>query len=151
MRRRLTVLACALSLGASLLVTGCDLDDLNSLCGTDGPTPAGLTQADLVGTYEGHPWGTLTVRADGTFEVDDMPGRDMQDIADPRVVHLGARRGSWTLDGPLTIGDGRDRNKSIHLNGAGGFDISGTRERPVLYNFVGDPDMCRLIVLNKRP
>lgn len=141
MRRRLIVWACSLSLGASLLMTECDRYAF--LCSEEGPIPQGLTAQDMVGTYRGKPFGTLTVRADGTFTASDWADYDIP----LGFEHLGVLDGVWKLRVPVEhTRDGGDEEAVVLHDPAGkaggSFYITGSRQRPRLYRYAGDPDEC---------
>ncbi|UQI49742.1 hypothetical protein M1P56_35090 (plasmid) [Streptomyces sp. HU2014] len=142
MRRRLVILMCALSLGTSLLTTGCGPYDF--LCGTEGPIPDGLTEYDMAGTYQGKPFGTLTLHADGTFTAADWADFDFYS---DKYQNLGASSGSWQLSIPQHH-DRKGDPEVIRLHspyesqGGGFFHVTGSRQQPRLYVYAGDPDSC---------
>ncbi|MEU8581703.1 hypothetical protein [Streptomyces abikoensis] len=108
--------------------------------------PQGLTQQDLVGTYRGAPFGTLTLKADGTYALDDWATYDM---IKEKYQHWGASSGKWNLAVSGHV-DGRSYDKALKLQpvdpkqGGGEFFVSGTREKPHILDYAGDPDECRL-------
>ncbi|MEU9982099.1 hypothetical protein [Streptomyces sp. NPDC050856] len=146
---RTTGLVAALALMLSLSTTGCFARYVE--CGEEGPRPRGLTAQDLVGTYEGSPFGTLTIAADGTFTVSDWPHPDDDPVSEEsRRVADG--KGSWKLfpereggsDMALLFSMLSGVWQSRLGGGAFGSDlnVTGTRSDPRLYEFAGDPDVC---------
>ncbi|MCC3774095.1 hypothetical protein [Streptomyces sp. UNOB3_S3] len=113
--------------------------------------PQGLAQQDMVGTYRGEPFGTLTLKADGTYALDDWAHYD--DLKG-KYQHSGATDGVWKLaisehvegmpyDTPLTL---RSADPS---KGGGSFYVSGSRQKPRIAKYSGDPDECRLYEFNR--
>ncbi|MFC4517262.1 hypothetical protein [Streptomyces ehimensis] len=139
-RRRLVVWGCSLSLGASLLMAGCDR--YNMLCGEEGPIPQGLVAQDVIGSYEGKPFGVLTVRADGTFTADDWADYDM--LAS-KFENVGAVQGRWELRVRERTAAGFD-DEAFSLTilperRGSNFYVTGSRKSPRLYQY-GDADSC---------
>jgi len=101
--------------------------------GCDTNTPPGISAADLVGEYGTADGAGLRLDADGTLGATALFDEDSGDLS-------GA--GRWEL---------RDGEIGLTLRGGHGrhLDISGTREHPWLYWFVGDPDRCNLYRFNK--
>ncbi|MEU1330137.1 hypothetical protein [Streptomyces sp. NPDC005865] len=74
-------------------------------CGPEGDTPAGLSAADLVGSWRGAPLGTLRLAADGTFTAEDWPVlEDFEKISKTTKGIPG--KGTWTVE--RGMGDDKD-------------------------------------------
>lgn len=151
----------ALVVGASLTTTGC----ANYFgCGVEGKRPAGLTREDLTGTYKADPFGRIELRADGTFTASDWP-----EFNHPyKAKHAGGGAGFWELNpAEKVIGMDDDIRLSFEeeegvgasavtpisdaraLREGASFSIAGTREKPRMYRYAGDPDICELHVLER--
>ncbi|MBB5119638.1 hypothetical protein AF335_27995 [Streptomyces eurocidicus] len=150
----------ALVVGASLTATGC----ANYFgCGVEGKRPAGLTREDLIGAYKADPFGRFELRADGTFTASDWPEFNYPYSA----KHLGGGTGRWKLNSQGdVIGMDDDIELSFDEEDTGGatatpvssvsaresgahFSVAGTREKPRMYRYTGDPDICELHVLRR--
>ncbi|MBX9427420.1 hypothetical protein K4902_34525 [Streptomyces lateritius] len=152
MNRRLFGLACTMIMAASASATGCGR---YSPCPGAGQRPEGLSTQDLVGTYQGAV-GRLTLSSDGTFTTLGWPASLEEATGDPQ-----SRTGSGTWK--LTSVDGSDWPVSFTfhkisgywdsaVNGGyhgNGLYVSGSRENPHLYGYVGDPDSCELDTLTR--
>ncbi|MBC2878880.1 MULTISPECIES: hypothetical protein [Streptomyces] len=153
MRLRALGLVCGLIAAVSFTNTGCARywD-----CGDEGDRPAGLTRQDMVGTYRADPFGTLTLKSDGTFEVSDWPEFDYPN--DPKHTDWAAA-GTWALQPERKTSGMRD---DLELSFTGNrywnsdfskwqsdftFDVTGKRQKPRLYRFTTDPDVCELHTL----
>ncbi|MGW0859272.1 hypothetical protein [Streptomyces sp. NPDC002690] len=147
MNRRLFGLACTLILAASAGATGCGR---YSPCPGAGQRPEGLSTKDLVGTYQSAV-GRLTLSSDGTFTTLGWPTSLEDATGEPQ-----SRTGSGTWE--LTPGDGLDWPVDFTFHKISGYwdsavsggyygdglHVSGSRENPHLYEYVGDPDSCEL-------
>jgi hypothetical protein len=109
-------------------------------CGEEGKRPSGLTAADMVGTYEGKPFGRLTLAADGTFTVQGLPDPYAPEIPASSPL-IAAGHGTWTLEPEKRL---EDLALNFAMLGApsAGFSVAGSREKPRMYQFAGDPDIC---------
>ncbi len=114
--------------------------------------PSGITSADLVGGYAASDGGTLQLSDDGTFIATRItdPDADANDT-DPQPL---AGPGSWKLLAPDSSQDDIDvRFAAPSGNYPSGLDttldIGGSRTKPILYWYVGDPDSCDLYQLNR--
>ncbi|MFI0740914.1 hypothetical protein ACH4PU_22930 [Streptomyces sp. NPDC021100] len=152
MRLRALGLICGLIAAVSVTNTGCArVFD----CGDEGDRPAGLIRQDMVGTYRADPFGTLTLKSDGTFEAGDWPEFDYP--KNPK--HTGRAVGTWTLQPERKTSGTRD---DLELSFTGSrywdsdfsewrnhfsFDVTGNRQKPRLYRFTTDPDVCELHTL----
>ncbi|MYW64138.1 hypothetical protein GTY65_08630 [Streptomyces sp. SID8379] len=136
---RTAVLACALTLVA-MFASGCM--GRIGYCGPEGPTPAGITAADLVGTWHGDPSGELVLRP-GAFTA-DTGWPDSIDLDDSsRDDRTGAVTGAWSLVPDLDNADENGVDLELSLTGSlYDYDISGSRSAPVLYAYTTDPDLC---------
>lgn len=148
MRWGTAVLACVMA-AAGTSVTGCAR---YVACGEEGKRPSGLTASDLVGTYEGKPFGRLTLAADGTFTAQDWPDPGAFEItgSSPRIA---AGHGTWTLE-PETHFEDLDLHFATlgtqHNYGAG-YSVAGSRQEPRVYRFAGDPDVCKFHIFRRKP
>ncbi|RLU83042.1 hypothetical protein CTZ27_29090 [Streptomyces griseocarneus] len=100
----------------------------------------------MVGTYWGEPFGTLILRADGTYAVDDWADYDS---VKGKYQHSGATDGAWKLSVPEHVeGTPYDTALTLHSpdpnKGGGAFYVSGSRQKPRIAMYAGDPDECRL-------
>ncbi|MEV8475830.1 hypothetical protein [Streptomyces sp. NPDC051173] len=125
-------------------------------CGVEGKRPAGLTRQDMVGSYKADPFGTVTLKADGTFTASDWPA--FNHPSNPK--HTGAVSGTWRLN-PLDKVIGMDDDIQLSLTGGKqvwdstfrdwrtvfSFSATGSREKPRIYRFTTDPDICELHTL----
>ncbi|MEU6843260.1 hypothetical protein ABZ930_15455 [Streptomyces sp. NPDC046716] len=150
---RTAVFSCALTLLA-MAASGC-MTRYES-CGPEGPSPAGLTSSDLVGSWRGDPRGHLELRAAGAATLTDWPAdaTPFGDLApDERP---GLSNGTWSLTPGME--QGRLRLDLDFLDDpaapeGGGtvltYDVSGTRAHPVLYMYTSDPDRCEFHTLRR--
>ncbi|WP_433074212.1 hypothetical protein ACQP1P_26970 [Dactylosporangium sp. CA-052675] len=108
-------------------------------CGTERPD--GVAEADLIGTYETRDGARLELQAGGSLVATALATEFMGgslNLSGPGEWSLQSAGGS---QGDITLrltSDGRPRSHHTYL------DISGTRERPWLYWYDGDPDVCEL-------
>ncbi|MEV4872223.1 hypothetical protein [Streptomyces syringium] len=144
---------CALVVTVSVTSTGCARV---FACGDEGDRPAGLTREDMVGSYKADPFGTITLRADGTFHASDWPEFDYPN----KPKHTGGGTGTWMLtpknevvgmddDLKLDFTDGKQvwNNDFQHTAGGFSFGVTGSREKPRIYRFTTDPDICEFHTL----
>ncbi|MBZ6474992.1 hypothetical protein [Streptomyces griseocarneus] len=110
----------------------------------------------MVGTYKADPFGTVTLRADGTFSASDWPEFNYPD--DPK--HTGGGSGTWKLT-PEDKVIGMDDDITLSFTGGKqvwnrdfeqpdrkfSFGVTGSREKPRIYRFTTDPDICELHTL----
>lgn len=156
MRWHAVGLVCALVVATSVTSTGCAR---YAACGDEGDRPAGLTRQDMVGTYKADPFGTITLRADGTFQAGDWP--EFNYPHSPK--HTGGGSGTWKLEPEsktsgstddglgLTFTDGKQvwNHDFDHWTNGFGFGVTGSREKPRMYRFTTDPDICELHTLRR--
>jgi len=92
--------------------------------------PANIIAAELVGTYETADGGRLQLFKDGTLQAEHL-NQDESVLSGP---------GRWSLSSSDSAGD----VQLIFLDAPGTvgeeLNISGTRENPELYWYLGDPD-----------
>ncbi|MFF8383910.1 hypothetical protein [Streptomyces kanasensis] len=157
-RTRTAGLVTALALAASLTSTGCLAR--SSACGEEGPRPRGLTARDLAGTYEGSPFGTLTIAADGAFTASDWPHPDDDPVSE-RSRKVAEGEGTWELNPDRELGGDLSLRFDLLSGGVwrtapggGGLgyhlNVTGTRAEPRLYRFAGDPDVCEFHGFTRR-
>ncbi|MEU0227124.1 hypothetical protein ABZ177_22570 [Streptomyces sp. NPDC006284] len=125
-------------------ITGC-FARYGACPGEDG-RPDDLASGDLVGTYRNPSGSSVTLRGDGSFTTVAWPA-DLDDATGP----LDRRRGSgrWVLtdgarndfDVSLSFHEINDYEGDPGSYGSG-LDISGNREDPRLFAWIGDPDDC---------
>ncbi|MFD8720056.1 hypothetical protein ACFV2H_19090 [Streptomyces sp. NPDC059629] len=148
MRRRHRALLCTVMVVLASTVTGCFAR--YEACPGEGRRPAGLKAGDLVGSYRNTWGGSVTLRGDGTFTTVAWPA-DLEGVTGT----VDRRRGSgrWALneagsdDYDLSLSFSRINDYELGSGGYGsGFDISGNRADPRLYDWVGDPDDCTNMV-----
>jgi hypothetical protein len=121
--------------GAAFRVVAGQLDPFG--CGEHRPD--GVTASDLVGDYIAADGGRLELHADGTMRTFRLGGTTADQ---PRIPDAS---GTWKLNPDSKYGD-------LFLTaGNHGFDadITGTRDNPALYEYIGDPDNCDLYRLNR--
>ncbi|QGN49820.1 hypothetical protein GKC29_25340 [Micromonospora sp. WMMC415] len=115
-------------------------------CGTE--RPAGITAADLAGSYATDDGGRLELRPDGTLTAS---GLDNSDGFESRPPLSGP--GKWFLepaDNPFGDIDLIFESPPGYNGGYGtDLNISGSRTDPWLYWYVGDPDSCVLYRFNR--
>ncbi|MFF4161588.1 hypothetical protein [Streptomyces sp. NPDC001678] len=154
MRWRAVGLVCALVVATSVTSTGCAR---YFACGDEGDRPAGLTRQDMPGTYKADPFGTITLRADGTFSASDWPEFNYPN----KPKHTGGGSGTWELKPEskvsgiidnglgLTFTDGKQvqDHQFDHQSSEFWFGVTGSREKPRIYRFTTDPDICELHTL----
>lgn len=143
---------CALVVATSVTSTGCAR---MFECGDEGDRPAGLTREDMVGNYKADPFGTITLRPDGTFQASDWPEFDYPE----KPKRTGGGTGAWTLtpkeevvgmdDLELDFTDGKQvwNHNFHHADGGFSFGVTGSREKPRIYRFTTDPDICEFHTL----
>ena len=146
--RRHFGLACALILVVSATTTGCF--GRYSPCPGDGARPEELSSKDLPGSYRS-PAGSLTLNGDGTFTAVGWPRELDGASGDPRK-RTGS--GTWKLsaagdpDWPISFTfhkiSGYWDSQVEHGHYGSGVFVSGTRDNPSFYEYVGDPDNCDL-------
>ncbi|MEU1145700.1 hypothetical protein ACFYO9_22190 [Streptomyces sp. NPDC005863] len=122
-------------------------------CGPEGDTPAGLSAADLVGSWRGDPLGTLRLAADGTFTAEDWPVlEDFEKISKTTKGISG--KGTWSVE--RGMGDDKDdRDLDLQFDFTGelpdgllnGYDIAGEKDSLRVYTYSGDPDLCEFHTL----
>ncbi|WP_433282647.1 hypothetical protein [Micromonospora sp. CA-244673] len=93
------------------------------------PQPAeDITESDLAGVYTSPEGGRIELGEDGRYSTSNLPGA--------------SEEGTWSLD--LDSGSTEDlRLEDLQLW------ISGSRGKPWLYRFDGDPDNCDLIEFHR--
>ncbi|MGC9665085.1 hypothetical protein ACNTMW_00850 [Planosporangium sp. 12N6] len=115
-------------------------------CGTE--RPAGITAADLAGSYVTDDGGRLELHPDGRLTASGLNNSDDGEARPPL-----SGDGTWSLqpsdnhfgDVQVSFTDPPGYN-----GGYGAFlDISGSRDDPWLYRYVGDPDTCDLYRFNR--
>jgi len=137
MNGRLRGLVCGLLIAVAGTTTGCGLGEDPSSCRGAGQRPEGLVDQDLVGTYRGTGGTALTLKGDGSFTATGLP-------TDPDTgteIAVGSNAGNWKL----SPADGNDWPVALDfakISYGTGFFVSGDRQDPHLYDFIGDPDMC---------
>ncbi|MFF3391759.1 hypothetical protein ACFYW1_12615 [Streptomyces sp. NPDC002669] len=121
-------------------------------------SPLALTASELTGTWQDDRGGVLVLAADGTFSTTEVCG-DYSDF-DGDIgsgFDLPSRMsgtGAWDSDDG-SYGDGATEVTLDFVPGYAGQDVSGfleargTRDSPVLWSYVGDPDSGVLCVLEK--
>ncbi|MGW4646805.1 hypothetical protein [Kitasatospora sp. NPDC004289] len=130
-------------------LSGCSLSAVYVLC--VGEQPAGITSADLAGTYRGDPNGRLTLAADGTVTVSDWSHRPHGAAA--KVVRIAHASGTWVLS-ETTAKDGiLEVAMTLDAEGAAVHEyayVGGSRKKPELaYHLGGDPDDCETVDLTR--
>ncbi|MFE0173335.1 hypothetical protein ACFWZ2_13530 [Streptomyces sp. NPDC059002] len=115
----------------------------------------------MVGTYRADPFGTVMLKDDGTFSATDWPEFDYPQ--DPE--RAGGGTGTWKLtpeaDAVGTMDDDielsfkskrfRDSDFGSRRDAFGfGFAVAGSREKPRMYRFTTDPDVCELHTLRRK-
>ncbi|MEU2871624.1 hypothetical protein ABZ769_20815 [Streptomyces olivoreticuli] len=126
-------------------------------CGDEGKRPAGLTRQDMVGTYRADPFGTVTLMDNGTFSVTDWPEFDYPS----KPKHAGGGTGTWELVPEAKI-IGMDDDIRLSFMGKQFWDsdfsrwedsfefgVTGSRQKPRIYRFTTDPDICELHTLRR--
>ncbi|TXS49076.1 hypothetical protein [Streptomyces sp. t39] len=148
MNRRLLGLVCTLTLAISASATGCF--GRYAPCPEAGQRLEGRSTKDLAGTYRSAV-GRLTLSSDGTLTALGWPANLEGAIGDPQ-----SRTGSGTRK--RTPADGSDWPVLFTFHRISGYwdsdvsggyygdglHVSGSRENPHLYRYVGDPDSCEL-------
>ncbi|WP_233518139.1 hypothetical protein [Streptomyces corynorhini] len=135
-------------MAVSITTTGCRRYEP---CPDEGPRPEGLTSQDLAGIYSDS-GRLITLNSDGTLSTIGWPeDRDGEPGDSERQIGVG----TWQLTDeaeefgfPVAlsfdeISDLRDSGSSGGTYSSGLY-VSGSREEPHLYEFVGDPDNCRI-------
>ncbi|MEU7603956.1 hypothetical protein AB0B78_14895 [Streptomyces sp. NPDC040724] len=148
MNRRHFVLACTLILAMSATTSGCF--KRYSACPGEGARPAGITGQDLPGTYRS-PTGSVVLNSDGTFTSVGWPA-DLDGATGDPARRAGS--GTWKLSAAGDSGwpvsftfheiSGYWDSKVKHGYYGNGVYVSGTRDTPHFYEYVGDPDACHL-------
>ncbi|WP_438489198.1 hypothetical protein [Streptomyces sp. S186] len=112
----------------------------------------------MIGTYRADPFGTVTLKEDGTFSATDWPEFNYP----KKPKHGGHGSGTWKLrpaaknslmsdddvnlsftDKQFLDGDFQDQRSSFS------FGVTGSRVKPRMYRFVTDPDICELHTLRR--
>ncbi len=129
---------------ATLLSGGCGRLATVLFCGHE--MPDGIVASDLVGTYRGA--GGAAVQLDETeFAIADLPGKDSE--TGEEAVASGD--GTWALqpapDDEFTV----DLNFAMRTEPELDFNlyIAGSRDEPMLWYYVGDPDACDMRELKR--
>jgi hypothetical protein len=109
--------------------------------GCDTARPERVTSRDLVGTYVTADGGRLDLRADGTLTATGLASELDPYATPPRRV---SGPGTWKL---LPARDGVG-DIQVDFDGPDGYgsylEISGSRDEPWLYWYIGDPQGCDL-------
>lgn len=144
---------CGLIVAIVPAATGCGR---YSPCSGEGKRPSGLTVQDLAGSYRSDQGSIVTLGENGSLTTTGWPA-DLDGATGTAERRTG--RGNWELsDDP----SGWDVSLSFHkisdYKSAGdghygsGLEVSGSRQNPQLYYFLGDPDNCdNLIVFKSDP
>ncbi|MFR9673495.1 hypothetical protein [Streptomyces sp. TR02-1] len=110
----------------------------------------------MTGVYHNGPERSVTLKEDGAFTVTGWP-EGLDGATGAVEERMGS--GKWklndvdaqTFDIWLSYSEISDDETVSGGNYGGGFDVSGSRQEPQLYFFVGDPDDCNnLAVFTQR-
>lgn len=153
-RGRLVVGGLVLS-AVTALVAGCSED-----AGRCGPAPVeDVFRSDLYGTYEGPHGARLTLRDNGDntvgFAVTDWPESGDPEILDKKTAAFDGD-GTWRIDGGpgkgdrigLQFEDGRPERAGTPVDQ---LQVGRRDGHIVLFDQLGDPDVCRVFELTRSP
>ncbi|MFI1934483.1 hypothetical protein [Streptomyces sp. NPDC020330] len=112
--------------------------------------PPALTSADIVGRWSDGRDGTLTFTADGrvTAAGIDVDDDDDGDGDGERDVCTG--QGTWTYE-PGGSTWSQEVDVTVETCTFDYWNVGGTESRPVLYQYIGDPDSGDLYELTRAP
>jgi hypothetical protein len=131
---------------ASSLASGCGRLATMMFCGHE--TPAGIVASDLIGAYrDSRNGGLVILETETAFAASELEGWEWD--AGREMTTSGV--GSWGLqpssddelvaDLSFTEHDGPATDLSLQ--------IAGSRDKPMLWYYSGDPDSCRMHELKR--
>ncbi|MFC9607670.1 hypothetical protein ACFTTN_30025 [Streptomyces niveus] len=137
------------------LTVGCSKDS-----GRCGPTPVeDVFRSDLYGTYSGPHGARLTLRDNGDNTV-GFTATDWPDSSDPEILDKKSPAfdgdGSWRIEGDPGNGDRiglqfeEDRSERAGLP-VDQLQVGRKDGHIVLFDQLGDPDVCRVFELTRSP
>ncbi|UUU29529.1 hypothetical protein JIX56_06320 [Streptomyces sp. CA-210063] len=114
--------------------------------------PLAMNTAEITGTWTDEQGGRLVLEPDGTFTSDGVCG-DFSDDDLNAVSAPDPGAGTWEHDTWEDLDTG-DPVSKVHLTFTPGgvwtaYEARGTSKKPVLWEYIGDPDEGNLCVLEK--
>ncbi|MFJ8747683.1 hypothetical protein ACIRL2_51225 [Embleya sp. NPDC127516] len=143
-------LSCSVLLFGFVLL--CAVGIASSLIWGDGtPGDLRIDRNEAVGTWRDGDGGSLTLNMDGTFQASALCGH-YRGASSTEVFDLTPRTGSgtWTFHAPET-GSTEVRLTFAQVRDLTSFTSGGTHAKPVLWQWLGDPDEGRLCKLHRAP
>lgn len=139
------VSVCGLTLPAVVLVGGLLAYGTGLIQGYEPPR---LTAANLVGTWTDGRGGTLTLRADGTAEADDLDVPTAETASGGEAPEPCGGSGSWAPSESPSGTPQLDLTVSGCAEGIG-WQFGGTEDKPTLFHWIGDPDSLDRYILHR--